>query len=534
MNSKNPYSMYARSTNVTPQSEPIPNSNQVPNNGGGFGWQITDWQRLERFLILGSEGGTYYTSERKLTAENAKSVLACIQEDGLRVVNTVAEISDSGRAAKNDPALFVLALCAAAPDERTRKAALSALWKVARTATMLFQFVEMVQEFRGWGRSLSRAVAEWYDNKNADAVAYQMIKYRQRNGWTHRDLLRLSHPYGSEIHNALYQWVTDGYPDQTPEGLNEVKIVQGYLKVQQAKNAKEAARIVKEYNLPREALPTQFLNSPEVWEALLPTMPMTALIRNLGNMGSVGLLVPGSFGVIQTVVDKLTNQEYLHKSRIHPLNVLIALKTYDQGRGFLGSNNWNVVPQVVDALNDAFYASFANVEPTGKRFLIGIDVSGSMSSAVSGVRNLSCAEAAGAMAMTVMRTEQKYSVMAFHNGMMDVGISARQNLNEVLRKISNINYGGTDCSLPMQYALKHKMEVDMFVVITDNETNHGYIHPSQALVQYRQQTGINAKLAVLAMSSGEFSIADPDDAGMLDCIGFDSSVPHVLAEFAKM
>jgi 60 kDa SS-A/Ro ribonucleoprotein len=55
------------STRSTPQSEPIPGSTQVPNSAGGHAWAVDDWQRLERFLILGSEGGSYYASERKLT-----------------------------------------------------------------------------------------------------------------------------------------------------------------------------------------------------------------------------------------------------------------------------------------------------------------------------------------------------------------------------------------------------------------------------------------------------------------------------------
>ena len=35
---------------------------------------MDDMTRLQRFLILGSEGGSYYASERKLTLENAAAV----------------------------------------------------------------------------------------------------------------------------------------------------------------------------------------------------------------------------------------------------------------------------------------------------------------------------------------------------------------------------------------------------------------------------------------------------------------------------
>jgi 60 kDa SS-A/Ro ribonucleoprotein len=94
-----------------------------------------------------------------------------------------------------------------------------------------------------------------------------------------------------------------------------------------------------------------------------------------------------------------------------------------------------------------------------------------------------------------------------------------------------LNFGGTDCALPMVEALKHRWEVDVFIVFTDNETWAGNIHPSQALRDYRERMGIAAKLVVVAMTSNGFSIADPNDAGMLDVVGFDTTVPNVISSF---
>ena len=95
---------------ATPQSQPIPGSSQVPNSGGGYSWQVDDWTRLDRFLILGAEGGTYYIGERDLVKQNHDAIVRCIQADGVRAVNRIVEISASGRAPKNDPAIFALAL----------------------------------------------------------------------------------------------------------------------------------------------------------------------------------------------------------------------------------------------------------------------------------------------------------------------------------------------------------------------------------------------------------------------------------------
>jgi 60 kDa SS-A/Ro ribonucleoprotein len=94
----------------TPQAEPIPSTSQLRNSAGGFTWAVGHWTRLDRFLVLGAEGGTFYVGEREATRESASAVLDAVADDGLRVVRRTVEISESGRAPKNNPALFVLAM----------------------------------------------------------------------------------------------------------------------------------------------------------------------------------------------------------------------------------------------------------------------------------------------------------------------------------------------------------------------------------------------------------------------------------------
>ena len=160
-------------TRRVPQWAPIPGSGQVPNSAGGFAWAVDDWTRLRRFLILGSEGGSYYASEWTLTRENAQALERCLAEDGPRAVAEIVHVSDEGRAPKNDPAIFALAMAAGLGDEPTRRAALEALPQVCRTGTHLFQFATFAEGFRGWGRSLRRAVGRWYAAQPVDALAYQ-------------------------------------------------------------------------------------------------------------------------------------------------------------------------------------------------------------------------------------------------------------------------------------------------------------------------------------------------------------------------
>ena len=160
-----------RAAAITPQHQAIPGA--VPNSAGGHAFRVDDWTRLDRFLVLGSEGGSYYAGEAALTRDNAAAVLRAIAADGERAVARIVAVSEGGRAPKNDPVLFALALAAGAEDLGTRRAALAALPRVARIGTHLFQFAAFVEGARGWGRSLRRAVGAWYAAQPAERLAYQ-------------------------------------------------------------------------------------------------------------------------------------------------------------------------------------------------------------------------------------------------------------------------------------------------------------------------------------------------------------------------
>lgn len=526
--------MYLRtySTRQTPQGEAIPGSTQVQNSAGGYAWAVDDWMRLDRFLILGSEGGSYYANERALTRENADAVLRCIKTDGRRVVERIVEVSEAGRAPKNDPALFALAMCAGLGDAATKRAAFQVLPRVARIGTHLFHFVSFVEQFRGWGRGLRDGVAGWYGGQGAGRLEYQVVKYQQRDGWSHRDLLRLSHPKASdEVHNTIYHWATQGWDGVGGEPHPQVPLIWAFERAKRSTDTDEIVKLIRDYNLPRECIPTQFLNDPKVWEALLESMPMTAMIRNLGKMSQVGLLGPMS-AASATVVERLRDEERIRKARVHPIGVLAALKTYAEGCGVRGGNTWLAVPQVVDALNDAFYLAFGNVQSTGKRWMLALDVSGSMAwGTIAGVPGLTPRVGSAAMALVTANTEPQYITMGFSDKLVPLGISPRQRLDDVLRIVDQTEMEGTDCALPMVWALQNKVPVDVFVVYTDGETWYGDIHPAQALREYRQRMGIPAKLIVVGMVANNFSIADPNDGGMLDVVGFDTATPQVMSDF---
>lgn len=549
---------------ATPQSQPIPGSTQVANSAGGFAWQVDDWTRLDRFLILGAEGGTYHIGERDLVKQNHDALVRCIHADGDRAVNRIVEISESGRAAKNDPAIFALALATAHGDSETRALAFRSVSKVCRIGTHLFHFAEYVNALRGWGRGLRKAVGRWYVERDADEVAFQAVKYQRRDRWVHGDLLRLAHPKAPSVrHDAVFRWMLNGADslgersvvrrvrgEERVARYNSVgelpKFIDAFERAKRATSVREVVALVEEFNLPREAVPTQWLNEVAVWDALLQRMPMTAMIRNLGKMTSIGLIKPFS-AAKKLVLRKLKDDEALKRSRIHPLAILVAQKVYAQGRGDKGSLKWSPVSAIVDALDEAFYATFQNVTPCNKPVLLALDVSGSMGCSRIAGSCLTARDASAAMALVTAATEPDHHIVAFaagahgfggqwgggESGIRSINISPRMRLDRVLREIDKIPMGGTDCALPMIWAAREKMNVSAFITYTDSETWAGRVHPAQALRDYRSRCVGDAKAVVVGMTSNGFTIADPNDRGMLDVVGFDTGAPAVIADFVR-
>jgi len=521
-------SQYARnmSARSVPQTEALPG--MVKNNGGGYSYGVDCWTRLDRFLILGCEGGTYYASERKLTIESAACVLECAKADMKRTVARIVEISESGRAPKNDPAIFALALLSA---QTNSAEALAAVNQVCRIGTYFFQYIEAVTQFRGWGRGLRRAVANWYLSKDADALAYQVTKYRQRGGRSHRDNLRQSHPFPKTAgHKDVFQWMAQ--PEKWKASKRAGTRLLVTFEEAQTATTKQLVKMIVEEGLVWEHIPTEKLNEVAIWEALLQNMPLTAMIRNLGKMSSIGMFKPLS-NAENLVVQALGDQGRLKKARIHPFNALVASTTYNGGQGIKGSLKWDVNRNISAALEEAFYKAFDYVEPSGARVVYGVDCSASMTwHEINGTR-ITPRIAAACLAMVGLRCEPRTFVHGFCGDFVDLGMTKTDRLDAVVQKINNTRAGSTNVAVPVEYALKHGIEADAFVVLTDNETNSGKEHLTSCLERYRKKTGIKARLVVVGMEVNDFSSADPKDPLQMDICGFDSAAPSIIGDFIR-
>ena len=96
-------------------------------------------------------------------------------------------------------------------------------------------------------------------------------------------------------------------------------------------------------------------------------------MRQLPRLTRLGLL---SGAVGETVAEQLADPDRLTKARVHPVNVLVAQRTYASGQGARSYATWTPVVRIADALDAAFYAAYGAVRPADKRTLLALDIFG--------------------------------------------------------------------------------------------------------------------------------------------------------------
>lgn len=549
-----------------------------------------DMDMLRRVLVLGSGSSKVMAGgkTKSLTKTDVASVYRLLDAGrGLEVVAELEKYMKEGRCPKMEPPVFILALLCRAQQDEVRAAAQELIPKVLGIPTHLFMFMGFLKEVDdskkrfGLGRGLKRHICDWYLSRKPRQLAYQCTKFANREGMNHRDIMRLIHlkptdpalatlltylVKGGEVLESnisggdgtesrvegsswslssmasavagavgLTRLSSGGDVCSTEPNRDELDVREFLTAVETAKKCldeKEMVALIDRHGLAREHVPTELLGSVEVWRALLKTMPITAMIRNLGKMSSIGLLRDGS-PETELVVKKLTDPLVLEKGKVHPIALLLAYKTYEQGKGDKGSLTWPVVRQVKQALDDAFYLSFKTVQPTGNRIVLGVDVSGSMEWSNIAGTNITPRVGAAAMSMLALRTETWVRPMAFSDTLVDMKLTPDMRLDQVIGHMKSIRMGATDCSLPMVWAKDNNIEVDTFIVYTDSDTNFGHISPRQALKNYNEKMGRNAQLIVVGMVSNDVTIADPESKNMLDVVGFDSGSPELMAMFMR-
>ena len=557
--------------NNVPTQRERANKDQVRNNAGGYVYEADKWTVLNRFLIMGTENNTYYSTAKQLTIENTRNLLDCIKEDGLRTVSTIVSISDADRAVKNDFCIFALAVCVCFGDAETKRAALDNMNTVVRTGTHLFAFIDYIDAFIrnkhntdekccGWGRSIRNAFANWYNSKSDSNLVYTVTKYKNRNKWSHYDVLNLAHPkpkrvfvdfvfnkivngfVGEELAEAYYKLYNgeasiihnNWHNDLTPADIYAIAANANYFV---EGDIDKMVALIKKLDFPRELVPTEMLTNGKIWSALLEAkMPMTAMLRNLSNMAKAGILTPFS-KESKIVIDAINSAPDAQIRRIHPINILCAKLMYENGVNNRTGATWDVNPKISEALEDYFYKSFDYLTPTNLRYMLAIDISGSMDAPIPTHKFITSSEAIGAMAMSIVKAEENALVGVFDTQFSLANINKRSNLNDMIGLTDGWNFGGTDIASVTKYMVKNNIDVDVIFIGSDGETWAGDEHVDYSVNKYRNKVGHDVKVIFANTVPNRWSLTNIKsqkencNPNYLDIAGFDASLPQLVQEF---
>ena len=519
----------------TPQNKAIPGreAEMVKGRSGGYMFEAGIWQTLKRCLLIGTAQSTYYANKRELTDNFVDTVKEAVAANPDRVAEEIVYASN-GRAINNSAPILALVLLSMGDTPAAKQAFIETFPQVVRTGSHFYEWLNYTKSMRGFGKVIKQVGTAWLAREDVKGLAYQLLKYQQRHGFTNRDALRLFHvkPITPE-HDRLYDWVVNGWselPESAPSEAMEQIWWYEWLK----RHPEETHRAISAGRLTHEMAAPVGKMDRQAWQLLFETMPIGALLRNLGSLTQLEVLRTDAVGNCDRVETLLNNKEYLRKARIHPIDVLKALKTYSSG-GRVGRSKktWTPVPRITDILEKALELSFSVVKPTNKVFLHAVDISGSMSYGVVDSVGLSCCEIATTMALVTAKAEKNYAIRGFSTKFIDLGINRGDSFRSALKKSSNQNFGGTDASVAYDWAVKHQFKADVICFWTDSESWAGRKHPAQALKEYRRKVNPNAKAVYVTLAPYNITLVDPQDKNSWDLAGFDPGIPRLIQMLAN-
>ena len=521
--------------NQTPQNQAIPGreAEMIPGRSGGYMFEADLWQILRRCLLIGTAQSTYYANKRELTDDFVATVKESIASDPGRVAKEIVYASD-GRSINNSAPILALVLLSLGSTSAAKQAFREIFPQVVRTGSHFYEWLNYTKSLRGFGKVIKEVGTAWLSREDVKGLAYQLLKYQQRHGFSNRDALRLFHVKpATEEHDRLYDWVVNGW-SELPKQIPSTALAQIWWYEWLKRHPEATHRAIAEGKLTHEmAAPVGYMDR-QAWQLLFETMPIGAMLRNLGSLTQLEVLRVDSTRNLKRVKAVLNNQSYLRKGRIHPIDVLKALKTYSSG-GKIGRSqkNWTPIPRIVDILEKTLELSFKVVKPTNKVFLHAVDISSSMSYGVVDSVGLSCCEIATAMSLVTAKAEKNYAIRGFSTKFVDLGITSRDSFTSALKKASNQNFGGTDASVAYDWAIKHKFKADVICFWTDNESWAGRKHPAQALKEYRRKVNPNAKAVYITLAPYNITLVDPQDNNSWDLAGFDPGTPRLIQMLAS-
>ncbi len=430
------------------------------NDAGGPAYALEPKQALAQLAATGCFNGTFYAdAETQLATLQS---LVCQVNDNVFLAK-LAIYSRERAYLKDMPA--ALAATLAARDTVLFHKVFDRVIDNGRVLRTLFQMIRSGQfGKKSLSSSLQRAFQRWLNTASSEKLLSASIGHDP----SLRDILRLARP--TPVDNgrrALFGWLTDKEQSKwAPAGEVDLpEQVRLLVAFRTAETAEQQIALLDRLHARWDLLADRAKGS-KVWAAIAQAMGPQALRMNLNTLQRHGVFE--DHAIVQTVADRLADENEIRRSRQFPYQFFAAYM-----------NASAEIPEAIKAaLHTAAEIACGNVPKLPGPVVIGLDVSGSMQSPVTGNRGrggtskMRCVDVAALVAAAILRRNPDSIVVPFDTRAFDANVDPSNSILNLANRLARFGGGGTDCSLPIRKANSafFKRKFAGVVLVSDNES----------------------------------------------------------------
>ena len=413
------------------------------NHEGAPAYSLSAQEQLAQLAVTGTLNATFYADAQT----QLDTVLTLAQQAETEFLAKAAVYAAEKGYMKDMPALLLAVL-----SSRQDSAFSKAFPRIVTNGKMLRTFVQIMRSGTTGRSSLGtrpkRMIREWLDN----ATPLALMRAAVGNDPSLADVVKMVHPKPTSAERtAFYAWLI-GKPYDTA-ALPE--IVQAFERFK-----RDPSRSVP--NVPFQML-TALPLTRNHWVQIADKAGWQMLRQNLNTFARNGVFEAKGF--TRKLAKRLSDAEEIKKAKVFPYQLLTAFTMADP----------KVPTEVKDALQDAMEIALANVPAIDGNVVICPDVSGSMSSPVTGWRPgatsvVRCIDVAALVAAAFLRKNRSARVLPFEQKVVPLQLNARDSVMTNATRLAAIGGGGTNCSAPLLQLAQEKAKVDLVVFVSDNES----------------------------------------------------------------
>jgi 60 kDa SS-A/Ro ribonucleoprotein len=506
------------------------------NEAGGVAYSLSPKHQLAQLAATGCLNSTFYAQAQ----DQLDTVLALAREvDPVFVAKTAVYARRAGHM-KDMPALLAATLA-------VRDVALLAkvFPRVVDNGKMLRNFVQMLRSGAVGRKSLGTRPKKLVQQWLLEAPEAQLLNASVGNTPSLADVVKMVHPKPAETWRAAwFAWLID-----RPYALEALPpVTQAFERFKRDRTAERSAGPPQASERPLGGqrghevpsvgacalpdVPFQMLTAleldAEAWAQIAQRGSWQMVRQNLNTFARHGVFeLPG---LAEAVAAKLRDPQAVAKARVLPYQLMAAFTA-------TGAE----VPHVVkEALQDAMELALANVPVFEGRVVVCPDVSGSMSSPVTGHRGsatsaVRCIDVAALVAAAVLRRNADARVLPFETKVVSLKLNPRDSVMTNAAKLAAVGGGGTSCSAPLALLNKEKAQADLVVLVSDNES---WADPARGRGTATMQEWAafkvrNPKARMACIDIQPYATAQvQEQADVLNIGGFSDEVFKLLAVYA--